>query len=67
MNTSLRPALSLFAQKGMVSMIKIRIRNADHEINVRFPISESELFAKLAEIHAVEARDAAIRSASKNM
>lgn len=40
-------------------MIKIRIRNADHEIDVRFPISESELFAKLAEIHAVEHRDAA--------
>ena len=36
-------------------MIKIRIRNADHEIDIRFPISESELFAKLGEIHAVEA------------
>lgn len=35
-------------------MIKIRIRNADHEIDIRFPISESELYAKLAEIHAVE-------------
>ena len=40
-------------------MIKIRIRNAGHEIDVRFPISESELFAKLSEIHAVEGRDAA--------
>lgn len=35
-------------------MIKIRIRNADHENDIRFPISESELFAKLGEIHAVE-------------
>ena len=40
-------------------MIKIRIRNADHEIDTRFPVSESELFAKLGEIHAVEGRDAA--------
>ena len=40
-------------------MIKIRIRNADHEIDIRFPIRESELFAKLGEIHAVEGRDAA--------
>lgn len=40
-------------------MIKIRIRNAGHEIDVRFPISESELFAKLGEIHAVEGRDTA--------
>ena len=40
-------------------MIKIRIRNAGHEIDVRFPISESELFAKLGEIHAVENRNAA--------
>lgn len=40
-------------------MIKIRIRNADHEIDIRFPLSESELFAKLGEIHAVEGRDAA--------
>ena len=43
----------------MSTMIKIRIRNADHEIDIRFPISESELFAKLGEIHAVEGRDAA--------
>lgn len=35
-------------------MIKLRIKNADHEIDIRFPISESELFAKLGEIHAVE-------------
>ena len=40
-------------------MIKIRIRNAGHEIDFRFPISESELFAKLAEIHAVEGRNTA--------
>lgn len=40
-------------------MIKIRIRNAGHEIDVRFPISESELFTKLAEIHAVEGRNTA--------
>ena len=40
-------------------MIKIRFRNADHEIDIRFPISESELYAKLGEIHAVEGRDAA--------
>ena len=40
-------------------MIKIRIRNAGHEVDVRFPISESELFAKLAEIHAVEHENAA--------
>lgn len=37
-------------------MIKIRIKNADHEIDVRFPISENELYAKLAEIHAIVAR-----------
>ena len=40
-------------------MIKIRIRNAGHEIDIRFPLSESELFAKLAEIHAVEHENAA--------
>lgn len=40
-------------------MSKIRIRNADHEIDIRFPISESELYAKLAEIHAVEHENAA--------
>ena len=40
-------------------MIKIRIRNAGHEVDVCFPISESELFAKLAEIHAVEHENAA--------
>ena len=50
----------LFHKKGMSTMIKIRIRNADHEIDIRFPISESELFAKLGEIHAVEGRDAAL-------
>lgn len=34
-------------------MIKIRIKNYDNEIDVRFPISENELYAKLAEIHAM--------------
>ena len=38
-------------------MIKIRIRNADHEIAVRFSISENEQYAKLAEIHAIKDRD----------
>lgn len=40
-------------------MIKIRIRNAGHEVDIRFPLSESELFAKLSEINAVEGRNAA--------
>lgn len=53
----MRAVLSLFAQKGMVSMIKIRIRNAGHEVDVRFPISESKLYAKLSGIHAVENRN----------
>lgn len=39
-------------------MIKIRIKNADHEIDVQFPISENELYAKLAEIHAIEGKEA---------
>ena len=39
-------------------MIRIRIRNADHEIDVQFPISENELYAKLAEIHAIEGKEA---------
>lgn len=39
-------------------MIKNRIKNGDHEIDIRFPISESELYAKLAEVHAIEGRDA---------
>ena len=38
-------------------MIKIRIRNAGHEIDVQFPISENKLYAKLAEIHAIEGKD----------
>lgn len=38
-------------------MIKVRIRNAEHETDLRFPISESELFAKLGEIHALKDRD----------
>ena len=44
--------------KGMSTMIKFRIRNADHEIDVQFPISENELYAKLAEIHAIEGKEA---------
>lgn len=39
-------------------MIKIRIKNGDHEIDVQFPISQNGLYAKLAEIHAIEGRDA---------
>lgn len=39
-------------------MINIRSRNDDHEVDIRFPISESELYAKLAEIHAIDGRDA---------
>lgn len=38
-------------------MIKIRIRNAEHETDLRFPISESELFTKLGEIHTLKDRD----------
>lgn len=38
-------------------MIKIRIRNDDHEIDLQFPISENKLYAKLAEIHAIEGKD----------
>lgn len=44
--------------KGKRIMIKIRIRNTDHEVDIHFPISESELFANLGEIHAVEGRNA---------
>lgn len=34
-------------------MIKIRIKNADHEIDVRFPISENELYEqKLDEVES---------------
>ena len=44
--------------KVMSTIIKIRIRNADHEIDVQFPISENELYAKLAEIHAIEGKEA---------
>lgn len=39
-------------------MIKIRIKNFDNEIDVQFPISKNGLYAKLAEIHAIEGRDA---------
>lgn len=34
-------------------MIRIRISNANHEADVRFPISENELQEKLAAVHAV--------------
>ena len=43
----------------MSTIIKIKIRHDDHDIDFRFPISESELFAKLGKIHDVEGRDAA--------
>ena len=42
----------------MSTMIKIRIRNDDHKIDLQFPISENDLYAKLAEIHAIEGKDA---------
>ena len=42
----------------MSTMIKIRIRNDDHEIDLQFPISENKLYAKLAEIHAIEGKNA---------
>ena len=38
-------------------MIKIKIGNGDHETDIRFPISESELYDKLAEIHAIDSSD----------
>ena len=47
-------------------MIKIRIRNAGHEIDVRFPINESELLTKLAEIHAVEHENERLGSPAQN-
>ena len=40
-------------------MIKIRIKNNDNETDIRFPISESEMFAKLGEIQAFKGRDTA--------
>ena len=40
-------------------MIKIRIKNNDNETDIRFPISESEMFAKLGEIQAFKGRDSA--------
>lgn len=39
-------------------MIKIRIRNDNHKIDLQFPINENDLYAKLAEIHAIEGKDA---------
>ena len=53
-----RIGLFLFHKKGLSNMINIRSRNDDHEVDIRFPISESELYAKLAEIHAIDGRDA---------
>lgn len=38
-------------------MIKIKIGNGDRETDIRFPISESELYDKLAEIHAIDSSD----------
>lgn len=48
-------------------MIKIRIRNDDHEIDLQFPISENKLYAKLAEIHAIEGKDAPQSAFFKNL
>ena len=39
-------------------MIKIRIRNADYKVDIRFPISETDLYTKLAEIYIPEGLDA---------
>lgn len=38
-------------------MIKIRIKNADQETDIQFPIGENAMYATLAEIHAAEAAD----------
>ncbi len=38
-------------------MIKIKIGNGDRETDIRFPISESDLYKKLAEIHAIDSSD----------
>ncbi len=38
-------------------MIKIKIGNADRETDIRFPISESNLYNKLAAIHAIDSMD----------
>lgn len=38
-------------------MIKIKIGNGDRETDIRFPISESDLYDKLAEIHAIDSSD----------
>ena len=35
-------------------MIKIKIGNGDRETDIRFPISEGELYDKLAAIHAID-------------
>ena len=35
-------------------MIKIKIGNGDRETDIRFPISESDLYNKLAAIHAID-------------
>ena len=41
---------------GVGEIIRKHIRNVDHEIDVQFPISENKLYAKLAEIHAIEGK-----------
>ena len=38
-------------------MIKIKIGNGDRETDIRFTISESDLYKKLAEIHAIDSSD----------
>ena len=35
-------------------MIKIKIGNGDRETDIRFPISESDLYNKLVAIHAID-------------
>lgn len=39
-------------------MIKIQIRNDSYCIDIRFPVSESELYNKLGDIHVLHGRDA---------
>lgn len=38
-------------------MIKIRIRNSGHEIDIRFPLSESELFWNSGDNYSIMTRD----------
>ena len=39
-------------------MIKLKIGNAGRETDIRFPISESDLYNRLAAIHAIDSTDA---------